>query len=109
MFKTIGHKFEVFDQDTTDVLAPYGDGKALIQRIWDMQEEYREPKVYKQILRQARPYMISLFEWQKDRLTETGLLYSALEGRLLILDESAYDGQCGLTEVKERPVKDFVI
>ncbi len=108
-FKTIGHKFEVFDQDTTDVLAPYGDGKALIQRIWDMQEEYREPKVYKQILRQARPYMISLFEWQKDRLTETGLLYSALEGRLLILDESAYDGQCGLTEVKERPVKDFVI
>ncbi len=108
-FRMIGHEFKVFAQETMDVLTPYGEGKALIEQILDMQKRYWEPTAYENILQRVRPYMINIFEWQKKQLTEAGLLFPALEGRLLILDETVYDGQYGLTEIKERPVEDFVI
>ncbi len=108
-FKTIGQTFQVFDQDTTDVLTPFQEGKALIAQIREMQKRYSEPEAYKNILQMAKPYMISIFAWQRKRLEEAGLLSMALEGRLLILDEKAYDDQYGLSETMERPVADYVI
>lgn len=97
-FAWIGHQFNVFDEDTTDILVPYGEGENIIN---DLMNSYSLPfDKKKELLRQAKAYSISIYSHQKRRLLEKGLLYgiSQFDDRILVLTQNAYDLRYGLNE-----------
>lgn len=66
-FRLAGSLFEVFDENTTDVVVPYGPGAELIQKLSSEQLKYN-PKLLKKTLEQVKPYTISLYLYQIDHL-----------------------------------------
>ena len=108
-FKTAGDLFQVFDQNTTDILVPYGKGKLLIERLLRQSGRSGGWGEYEALLRDLKLFTISVYDWQKQKLEQAGLLISALEGRVLILNELAYDKELGLTEMDSLPVERLVL
>ena len=108
-FKTIGKKFTVFDQDTRDVLAPYGQGEDWIRRLEMLQKEWLDLKKLKEIMDRLKKYTVSIYDWQRRKLEEAGLLYDVLDGRVQVLDSQAYDECFGLTIVEEQAVENYIL
>lgn len=111
-FKTAGTYFSVFDENTTDVLVPYEDGEALCRQLRDLGScafPLSRLSEYSQIMQKAKPYTIRLYEYQIKKLDEAGLLYSLLEGRVLVLDRQAYDEAFGLKPLEQQPVENFIL
>lgn len=61
-FHTAGSKFQVFDSDTRDVVVPYGEGEKLIEELAG--QATTDPGYLSRWLRQAKPYIISVYDWQ---------------------------------------------
>lgn len=73
-FRLAGSRFQVFEENTTDVIVPYGPGKKLIADLCGEQAQ-RDPAYLKKRLEEARPYTVSLYQYQIDRLlSEQGLI-----------------------------------
>ena len=81
--------------------------------LWDqlkmMEEEWFDLEKYKKIMGQLKKYMVSIYEWQKKKLDEAGLLYNILEGRAKVLDSQAYDSCFGLMVVEEQAVEHYIL
>lgn len=94
-FRQAGALFQVFDEETTDVIVPYGTG---VQHIAELcSERARDDPVYlKRCLDQVRPYTVSLFQYQKAQLAQQGGLYTACEGNVLLLRPQWYDEHTGV-------------
>lgn len=97
----IGNQFNVFDEDTTDILVAYGAGEKIISDLMNSDSMTFEKK--KELLQQAKAYSISIYRYQKRRLLEKGLLssLSQFDDRILILAQNAYDQRYGLKENAE--------
>lgn len=111
-FLTIGRMFRVFDENTTDVLVPYENGKQIIEELRSLEDVRNFPwklQEMKKIMQQAKFYTVSLYEWQKKKLDDNGMLHRICSGRILVLNEQVYDGECGLTIIKEQAVENFVL
>ena len=108
-FKSIGKRFEVFDDQTFDVLVPYGDGVSLIEKLRKAERTNLFLPLMKNIVEQAKGYMVSIYKWQKDKLWEEGFLYGLFENRILILDMKAYDRQCGLNEKAKMEAGNYIL
>lgn len=95
-FKTAGHLFEVFDENTTDILVPYDDKARQI--ISELLSEKRPRGIadIAKLTEQAKPYLIHIFEYQKRRLSDDGMLYPDPSGRFMILNELCYSRELGL-------------
>lgn len=94
-FALAGQVFRVFDQDTVDVLVPYGEGEKLIANLSDCyirQDRARQ----RELLRRAKPFTLSLYRSQWETLYETGGLYSILDGAIWALRPQCYDRETGL-------------
>jgi len=73
-FRLAGSLFQVFDENTTDVVVPYGQGEQLIQELCGEQAG-RDPGYLRSLLEAAKPYTVSLYQYQIDRLNaEHGLI-----------------------------------
>ena len=108
-FKSIGKRFEVFDDQTFDVLVPHGDGVSLIEKLREAERtDFFLPSM-KNIVKQAKGYTVSIYKWQRDKLWEEGLLYGLFENRIWILDRKAYDRQYGLNEKAEPGVGNYIL
>lgn len=93
-FATAGRAFQVFQDDTTDVLVPYQKGADLIAGLCS--EKARRDQAYrKRLLEQAKPYTVSLYAYQERMLGEQGGLYSTED--LCILLPDYYDPQTGVS------------
>lgn len=108
-FKTAAGKFQVFDDETFDVLVPYEKGTEVIEEIRKAEKTAFPMIAVKEILQQAKGYSISIYRWQRDRLMEAGLLLGLLEDRVFILDRKAYDGQRGLDDRAELSVESYIL
>lgn len=108
-FKTVGHMFQVFDDNTIDVVVPYKQGKELIEKLKELEKGRISFTDLEQVMREIKPYTINIFQWQKDKLYQEGLLEPCLEGRLFILSEKVYDDRYGLGEITEQAVETFII
>ncbi len=108
-FQTIGHIFQVFDQNTFDVLVPYKKGADLLNQLKELQNYRFDLEKYKELLQHAKKYTISLYERQKKLLKQTGMLHSLLEGRVWYLEEQAYDDKIGLVIKEELDVENYVL
>lgn len=96
-FHTAGQAFSVFDEDTTDVLVPYGDGRRLIEELCSRRAE--QDIAYRQaLLKQAGSYSVSLYRYQKKRLEQLGALQPLCGGCALALREGCYNEITGVTE-----------
>ena len=66
-FQLAGREFQVFEENTSDVIVPYGKGAELIADLCSKQAEH-DIAYLKEKLEQAKSYTISLYQWQIDRL-----------------------------------------
>lgn len=93
-FETAGRAFHVFDETTTDIIVPYNDeAKELIADLFSEQAEFSLAFVKKSI-EKAKPYTISIWEYQHCLLRDYGML-SDKEG-FIALNPQCYDAQTGL-------------
>ena len=95
-FKEAGRAFQVFDQDTTDVLVPYGEGARIIAELGSSAVQ-RDLERQKELLEQAKPYAVSLYQYQQDLLERRHGLKPYLDGAVLVLNPEFYSKETGLT------------
>ena len=101
--KTAGQYFSVFDEDTTDVIVPYGRGKQLIAQLCSDQCSF-DPAYRAGILKEASNYTVGIYKHQKKRLEENNGLISACDDCAWILAEGFYDDEVGLTINSEKQI-----
>ena len=94
-FKTAGQAFNVFDENTIDVLVPYGEGKQLISQMCGSKAA-TDISYCDSLLQQAASYTISLYEYQRQKLEEKGGLFQVCNGCAFALLPEYYDDQVGL-------------
>ncbi len=94
-FALAGGQFEVFEQETTDVLVPYGEGASLIQALGGDAASH-DPRRQKALLEAARPYAISLYAFQLGQLEQQGGLVPLLGNAVLALQPRFYHPETGL-------------
>lgn len=94
-FRTAGESFEVFQENTVDVIVPYDKGKRIITELGSQQTLYNMEKQRK-LLKEATSYSVSLYRYQYKKLEENGALFSVCEGRTIALQEEYYDSMLGI-------------
>lgn len=84
-FRQAGAAFTVFEENTQDVLVPYGKGSELIAELCGERVKY-DPVYLKEQLQKAKPYTISLYEYQLKRLSQEQGLISLAGGSAVALN-----------------------
>ena len=95
-FQEAGAAFQVFSQDTTDVLVPYGEGAEIIAELGSSAVR-QDWKKQKELLEQAKPYTVSLYQYQLELLEKQHGLTAYLDGAVLALNPEFYSDETGLT------------
>lgn len=108
-FKTAGKLFKVFDENTIDIIVPYKEGAEIINRLRKQNFDRFDFEESDKLLKAAKSYTISIFKWQRDRLTEYGYLESYCDDRIFILNPKVYSIEFGLGEIQEQSVEDLII
>lgn len=94
-FRTAGDAFQVFDDQTVDVLVPYKEGAKLIEAF--ASERARHDLHYRGLLlQQARPYCAALFGYQLQQLQQQHGLQSLCEGAILAVLPEFYHEETGI-------------
>lgn len=92
-FYTAGQKFQVFSQETTDIIVPYGEGSSLIAELTS-DSARNDVYMQKEILKKTKLYAVPVYQYQKEQLERRGGLYSF--GAVFILNPDYYDDEIGL-------------
>lgn len=96
-FKLAGNLFSVFDKNTTEVIVPYGEeGRSVITDLCSERAEYDSAFV-KEILKLARGYTVTLFDYQRKQLEKAGGIIQIPALGIWYLTEEYYDEDTGLT------------
>ena len=105
-FASAGKYFEVFDNDTTDVIVPWCDGEKIIADLASERAEH-DMNYVRGLLIGAKNYTVSLYSYQKKKLEEAGVIHPLLEGAVLYLDTQYYDEHTGvqINTEKEVPIE----
>ncbi|MBO2946153.1 CRISPR-associated helicase Cas3' [Paenibacillus sp. F411] len=91
--RTAGQHFDVIDNQTTSVIVPYDQkGKELVA---DLNGD-RNINELSLMLRLAQRYSIQVYDQELRQLNQYGGLVSCLDGKVLVLKESAYHENFGL-------------
>ena len=94
-FQTAGASFQVFDENTTDVLVPYGEGRDLILELQG-ERAARDAAYFAALVQRAKRYSVSLYAYQKAALEKVGGLHQ--HNGIWMLDAQYYDCEgVGLT------------
>ena len=80
-FRLAGSLFQVFEENTTDVIVPYGYGAELITSL-NSSRARRDPGYLAELLEEAKPYTAALYQYQVDRLTAEHALIPLQGGAL---------------------------
>lgn len=105
-FQLAGGLFQVYDEDSLDVIVPYGDGREIISDLgsdrarWDL--AYRQS-----CLDRAKPYTVSLYQYQWEQLEQDRGLFPIRDDddSVWALTDGFYDKEVGF--VPEGTVKQF--
>lgn len=93
-FQTAGKQFRVFEDNTQDVLVSYGAGAEVIADLAG-ERAYRDLFFRKQCLDAAKPYAVSLYNYEIKALQACGGLYSLCEDTVWVLQPGFYSAQTG--------------
>ncbi|MBQ8509387.1 MAG: CRISPR-associated helicase Cas3' [Clostridia bacterium] len=94
-FASAGAAFTVFDNDTTDVIVPYGEGESVINDLLSERAKHDIAFVQER-LSHAKGYTVSLYAHQKKKLEENHGLIPLAGGIMLGLASEYYSSQTGL-------------
>lgn len=94
-FATAGNLFQVFDEDTTDILVPYGEGKVIIAELCSSKSLYGN-QIRKDLLDKTKPFTISVFRFNMERLQKEHAVEAICDGSILVLKEGFYDEALGM-------------
>ena len=96
-FKTAGLHFQVFDENTTEVITPYDpQAEKLITDLLSTRSTY-DYRFLMDCVERAKPYTIPVFEYQRKQMEDHGMLSSDSQGRFTILDKACYHPETGIT------------
>ena len=95
-FKTAGKHCNVFDEDTVDLVVPYNkEAKEIIDKLYS--DEAKSDIAFLKIqLDAAKPYTVSVYENELDKLEKNGMIQEVDELGIFILKEDAYDRDIGV-------------
>lgn len=96
-FRTAGDVFQVIDQKTTSILVPYGEGKALIEKLTS-QHSLSEEILY---LKKAQQYSVNLYDNIITRLEKENALYHIPEIGITILNSEYYKELTGVATTEQ--------
>lgn len=66
-FRQAGALFQAFEENTTDVIVPYGEGEELISCLRGETAKWNVPYL-QSLLKKAKPYTVALYQYQIDCL-----------------------------------------
>jgi len=92
-FSEAGKRFTVFDQDTVDVVVPYGEGRNIISDLCSEKAE-RDLKFLAETVNRAKPYTVSVFSYQEDILVKQGGITE--KNGVYVINDGWYDNELGL-------------
>ncbi|OWZ83863.1 CRISPR-associated helicase/endonuclease Cas3 [Natranaerobius trueperi] len=95
--KTEGDYFQVIDQPTRSVLVPYKKGAELIAELNGEVDINR----ISDLINKSQHYIVNIFDFELQKLSETGSVTSLLDGEILALRENAYDINYGISTDEE--------
>lgn len=98
-FRLAGKLFQVFDQNTTDVLVPYGKGRELREQLIDAAQMHRlkDWEKIRNLIDEAKGYSVSLYQYQLDKLLQSGAVTPLFEESLFVLADGFYDEETGFS------------
>ena len=103
----MGQEFRVFEDDTEDVLVPYGKGEDIISFLRTC-KPYEYEKINNSI-REASEYSVKIYEWQKKKLEEKGLIEQLMDDHVLAVGKVAYSDLFGLDAEAEYRTEDMML
>ncbi|EIT84250.1 hypothetical protein A374_15728 [Fictibacillus macauensis ZFHKF-1] len=101
-YGTAAKYFKVIDDVATPVIVPYGEGRDIIA---ELNGQFSIQQLSK-LLRKAQQYTVNVFAHEKEELSKQGGLVSYLDGKVLVLKESAYNETYGV-DVKNESKLEF--
>lgn len=99
-FRTAGSRFEVFDETNESVLVPYGKGVKLIEQLASPRAGH-DMAYAGELLKDAKPYAVSLSARQIEALAECGMIYTLLDEKISVVNAEVYDMELGIKEGTE--------
>lgn len=96
-FRTAGDLFKVFDNESMSLLVPYKEGAEIIKLLMDDGLRYDIARAH-ELLVKAKPYAVSASQNQIERMMNSGMLCTALDGSIYILNDGYYDDHTGIKE-----------
>lgn len=90
-FKLAGSAFQVFDENTRDLVVPWGDGAALIAELCAQNQP--DATFLASWERRARPFTVCAYEWQLQKLGNAVTEHAGIA----FLDPAFYDNDTGLS------------
>lgn len=100
-FATAGKEFTVFDDDTTDVIVPYGEGESIVTDLLSERAKH-DIKYMKECVNRAKGYTVSLYSYQISKLKEYDALIPLADGVMYTISPEYYSNATGFgTEVKD--------
>lgn len=92
-FKAEADEFMVFDDNTIDVIVPYGEGKTIIEELYKNENNL---ELQKSLIKKAKLFCVSLYEYQFELLNKEHAI-NTINDYLFILDDNRfYDNQLGV-------------
>lgn len=97
-FRLAGELFQVYDEDSIDVIVPYGEGRAVIADLGS-ERAGRDLQYKRQCLERAKPYTVSLYQYQVRQLEQEHGLRPIRGGddSIRVLAEGFYDEEIGFS------------
>ncbi|MCI6255808.1 MAG: CRISPR-associated helicase Cas3' [Clostridiales bacterium] len=97
-FQLAGKLFQVYDEDSIDVIVPYGEGRTVIADLGS-DRAGRDLAYRKSCLDRAKPYTVSLYQYQRQQLERDHGLLPIRDGddSVRVLAEWFYDEKTGLS------------
>lgn len=97
-FKTAGDVFQVFEDNTVDVIVPYNDiAKEIINEVRNVNLSFDLNKL-QEIITRVKPYTVQIYDYQRNSLETNGLLEFDTSKHFLLLKEEGYDDKLGVKD-----------
>lgn len=98
-FQLAGRLFQVFDENTTDVLVPYGKGRDIREYLISASRAYgeRDWETIRRNINEAKKYSVSIYQYQFEQLEKLGAVTPLFEDSVYVLSDGFYDEDIGLS------------
>ncbi|MEG0897771.1 MAG: CRISPR-associated helicase Cas3', partial [Ruthenibacterium sp.] len=95
-FKTAGEQFHVFEDNTCDVLVPYGEGAQIIADFASTHALY-DTAYQAKLIRKAARFCVSLYEYEIKRVRDAGGIHTLCGGAITVLCPGFYENEIGFS------------